>query len=135
MLNVNYLVKWFFFGYLIILVFLSWNPWILPDPNQAVGVVTWDLIDHAIAYSGLSILMMSVFKLKHSGFKLNFLVILISSMIGIFFECGQYLFTLHRQFSLFDVTANTFGALFGVLIWRFISSCTRHFFIRDNQHD
>ena len=40
--------------YLIILAFLSLNPWLHPDSSLAIGNIAWDKIDHATAYCILS---------------------------------------------------------------------------------
>jgi VanZ family protein len=113
--------------YLAVLSFLSLNPWFLPNSKQAIGVITWDLIEHALAYSLLSILMMSVFVLNGSKLMKAIVVILISGFIGIGFECGQYLFTSTRQFSFFDATANVSGTFLGVIAFYSFSSLHKIF--------
>ncbi len=118
--NKKFVMNWKLLAlYLAILSFLSLNPWLLPDSKQAIGAITWDFIDHFAAYALLSILMMSVFKLEKTSLKTTVFVILISSSIGILFECGQYWLTSTRQFSLFDALANVAGALLGVMIFWF----------------
>ena len=111
--------KWLLLSYLIILGFLSLNPWLLPDSKPAVGLITWDLLDHAAAYALLSVLMMIVFRQQFRPLVMTSIVILASSLIGVFFEYSQYWFTSVRQFSFYDAVANVFGAVLGVVIfWR-----------------
>jgi VanZ family protein len=111
--------KWLLLSYLIILGFLSLNPWLLPDPKPAVGFITWDLLDHAAAYALLSVLMMIAFRQQFRPLVVTSVVILASSLIGVLFEYSQYWFTSVRQFSFYDAVANIFGAVLGVAIfWR-----------------
>ncbi|MFI3187553.1 MAG: VanZ family protein [Methylococcaceae bacterium] len=115
--------KWLLlFCYLIILGFLSLNPWLLPDPKQAIGYVTWDLLDHAVAYGGLSMLMMLLFRQHDRPWIKVVMVILASSLTGILLEYSQAWFTLNRQFSLFDAAANVCGSVLGVLVFGFAVS-------------
>lgn len=109
-----YLKWWLLLFYLIILGFLSLNPWLLPDPNQAIGNITWDLLDHAVAYGGLSVLMMFALR-QNRPWLMTSVVILASSLTGILLEYSQYWFTLNRQFSLFDAAANVCGSVLGAL--------------------
>lgn len=100
-------------SYLIILGFLSLNPWVLPDPEPALGVITWDLLDHAGAYGLLSVLMMIAFKYQGRPLVMTAIVVFISGLVGILFEYGQYWFTSTRQFSFYDAIANVSGAVLG----------------------
>ncbi len=110
--------KWLLLSYLIILGFLSLNPWLLPDPKLAVGFITWDLLDHAVAYGLLSVLMLIAFRQQCRPLVMTSIVILTSSLIGVSFEYGQYWFTSTRQFSIYDAVANVFGAVLGVtMLW------------------
>jgi glycopeptide antibiotics resistance protein len=61
--------------------------------------------------------MITFSKLENRYFKITMLVVLISSSVGILFECGQYSLTSNRQFSYLDATANVFGALLGVMVF------------------
>ena len=108
--------KWLLF-YLIILGFLSLNPWLRPDSEQAVGSITWDLLDHALAYGLLSVLMMFAFRQQGRPLVITSIVILASSLTGVFFEYSQYWFTSNRQFSFFDAAANVCGAALGVFVF------------------
>jgi VanZ family protein len=109
--------------YLVILCFLSLNPWLLPDPRIAIGLITWDLIDHAIAYGFLSILLLSTCWNREPPLTRTALVLLTASLIGISVEYGQYWLTFTRHFSFYDTLANIFGAVLGTImfwaIWLF----------------
>lgn len=107
---------WLLF-YLIILGFLSLNPWLLPDPKQAIGFITWDLLDHAAAYGLLSGLMMLTFGRQDRPLIITSITILTSSLIGVLFEYGQYWFTSTRHFSFYDAAANVFGVVLGVVVF------------------
>lgn len=114
------LFKLLLLSYLIILGFLSLNPWVLPDPKPAMGVITWDLLDHAIAYGLLSILMMIALRQQPRPLVMTSIVVLASSLVGVLFEYGQYWLTSTRQFSFYDAVANAFGAVLGVaVLWSF----------------
>ncbi len=110
-------LKWLWLIFLIILGFLSLNPWLLPDPEQAVGFITWDLLDHAAAYSLLSVLMMLAFRQQERPWVMASIVIPVSSLIGVLLEYCQYWFTSNRQFSFFDAAANVCGAALGVIVF------------------
>lgn len=103
--------------YLLILGFLSLNPWLRPDSNQAAGFIPWDLLDHAAAYGWLSVLMMLAFKRQYRPLIMASIVITASGLIGILFEYCQYWLTSNRQFSFFDAAANVCGAVLGVIVF------------------
>ncbi len=63
----NYKTIWPVVAYLSLLAFLSLNPWLLPDPHQAIGMITWDLLDHAAAYGFLAFLLLSALKVQHEN--------------------------------------------------------------------
>lgn len=109
--------KWLWLYFLIILGFLSLNPWLRPDAAQAVGFITWDLVDHAAAYSLLSVLMMFAFRQQDRTLVMASIVIPAASLSGVFFEYCQYWFTVSRQFSFFDAVANVCGAVLGVIVF------------------
>ncbi|MDD5580114.1 MAG: VanZ family protein [Methylobacter sp.] len=114
--------------YFIALGFLSLNPWLRPDPHLAVGVVGWDLVDHAIAYGLLSILLLSTFVKQRRQLSMTLMGVLVCSLIGVMFEYSQYWFTSTRQFSFYDAIANIFGsvlgvaAFWGVKLWLFANA-------------
>lgn len=102
--------------YVTILAFLSLNPWLHPDSNLAFGSITWDKIDHAVAYGLFSLLLMSMFHKQQWVFSL--IVLLFCSFVGILIEYCQFWFTSTREFSYYDAIANVFGAVLGVaLFW------------------
>lgn len=111
------LFKWLWLVFLLILGFLSLNPWLRPDATQAVGFITWDLLDHAAAYSLLSILMMLAFRQQGRPWMMASIVIPAAGLIGVLFEYCQYWFTVSRQFSFFDAAANVCGAVLGVIVF------------------
>jgi len=110
-------LKWLWLIFLIILGFLSLNPWLRPDSNLAIGLIPWDLLDHAAAYSLLSVLMMFAFTRQKRPWVMTSIVILASGLIGVFLEYCQYWFTVNRQFSFFDAAANICGAMLGVIVF------------------
>lgn len=112
------LFKWLSLFYLVVLGFLSLNPWLRPDPNQAIGLISWDLLDHAAAYGLLSVLLMSAFIKRKRSLAMTLIVILTASLIGVLLEYGQYWFTSTRQFSFYDAAANIFGSVLGVAAFR-----------------
>lgn len=104
------------FVYLVILGFLSLNPWLLPSSALAIGSISWDKLAHAVVYAGLSLLMlMSLRNWQRPLILSMFLVLLSCSLIGVFWEYCQNWFTLKRQFSLYDIAANIFGVVLGLL--------------------
>jgi VanZ family protein len=106
--------------YLVVLVFLTLNPWLLPNPHSAVGFITWDMIDHATAYGGLSVLLMLVAIKKGPALSTTVMVVLACGLGGVFLEFCQYWFTSSRQLSLHDAVANVMGAALGATaFWSF----------------
>jgi VanZ family protein len=100
--------------YLAILGGLSLNPWLLPDPKQAIGFISWDLLDHAAAYGGLSVLLMLAIRQQNRPMAMTIGVVLVSGLTGVLFEYCQYWFTSTRHFSFSDAAANVCGAMLGV---------------------
>ena len=113
--------------YLIILAFLSLNPWVHPASSLAIGNISWDKIDHAIAYSVFSLLLMTVYRSHKPLWVASFMVLLTSPLVGVLFEYCQLWFTSTRQFSYYDVIANVFGAVLGVtLFWCYLFVAVKH---------
>jgi len=113
--------------YLIILAFLSLNPWLHPDSSLAIGNIAWDKIDHAIAYCVLSLLLMTVYKSHKPLGVVSFMVLLTSFLVGVLFEYCQFWFTSTREFSYYDAIANSFGAVLGVtLFWCYLFVAVKH---------
>jgi VanZ family protein len=103
--------------YFVVLAFLSLNPWLLPDPHQAIGTLSWDKIDHAGAYGLLSLLLMSAFRYRKQRWLVSLMVLLACFAVGGLFEYCQLWFTPTRHFSYYDALANGFGALLGVIVF------------------
>ena len=105
--------------YLSVLLFLSLNPWLRPDSaGITVGSsLTWDLIDHCVAYTGLTVMLLASCP-PHRKHPLNTFAILAAVIVlGVSIEIAQFLFTTQRQFSLLDAEANASGALMGTLLY------------------
>jgi VanZ family protein len=118
----NYLRSRLLISYLLVLVFLSLNPWLLPDSHRAFDLmITWDLIDHTIAYGFLTVLLLSiVLRERKRRFWIIALAVLASSTIGLSIEMGQFWLTSTRQFSWHDAYANAIGSFIGaVLFWAY----------------
>jgi VanZ family protein len=97
--------------YLGALAFLSLNPWIKPSAALAFAGLSWDKIDHAIAYGGLTVLLVPAFGRALKGNAPLLLAVLAASAIGLATEFCQAWFTEGRMFSYFDASANGAGAL------------------------
>ena len=106
--------------YLLLLGFLSLNPWVRPDSHQFIGVITWDLLDHAAAYGLLSILILSLTKRRKWKFVIILPAVLVSSVLGIILEFAQLWFTSTRSFSWYDAYSNIFGAVIGAIVYWYI---------------
>ncbi|QFY42046.1 hypothetical protein F6R98_04900 [Candidatus Methylospira mobilis] len=105
--------------YLSVLLFLSLNPWLRPDPAGVAddSSLTWDFIDHCLAYAGLTIMLLASCP-SHRKHPLNTLAVLAAVIVlGFSIEIAQFLFTTRRQFSLLDAEANASGALVGTLLY------------------
>jgi VanZ family protein len=99
--------------YIIIVVFLSLNPWLKPDSSEAFGFLTWDMIAHAGAYGGLAMVLMLALIRRGTGLTITALVILVCGLSGILMEYCQSWFTITRQLSMHDAVANFMGAVLG----------------------
>ena len=113
--------------YLATLAFLSLNPWLRPSGGDAFGEIAWDKVDHAMAYGGLTVLLIAALGKTLRGYWLPLAAILVSAALGAFMEYCQAWFTETRQFSVVDAYANGVGAIFGALefglfqfVWRII---------------
>ena len=115
--------------YLAALGFLSLNPWFKPSGEAAFGGVAWDKFDHAIAYGGLTVLLLLSFTRTPRGAAPALWAILAASGLGILTEFCQAWFTDSRMFSYLDASANSVGAVLGAAaLWSFrsLSSRFRH---------
>lgn len=104
---------WLLTAYLAVLAFLSLNPWLRPSSEPVAGFLTWDKVDHAIAYAGLAILATLGLRERIKGWALPVLVLLLSAAIGVLIEFCQSWLTTSRTFSYYDAYANGCGALLG----------------------
>ncbi len=118
---------WPILACLVLVSFLSLNPWVLPDPQQAIGIVTWDLLDHAAAYAILAFLMLSVWINPAHKLISTLLVVMLSSIFGFLLELGQFWLTSVRHFSFSDAYANVFGSWVGVAAFWCFRMISRRF--------
>ncbi|MGZ8215845.1 VanZ family protein [Methylomagnum sp.] len=105
--------KQLLFLYLLILAFLSLNPWVRPSDAKALGFVAWDKISHALAYGLLTILINFAFPKQARGRYSLIISIVTAAGIGIFAEYCQAWLTSTRSFSWLDASANGLGAVTG----------------------
>lgn len=113
--------------YFVILAFLSLNPWVHPDSSLAIGNIAWDKIDHVAAYCLLSLLLMWAYGFHKQQRMVSLMILLTSSLAGVFFEYCQLWFTSTREFSYYDAAANVFGAVLGVLLfWCYLFVAKKH---------
>lgn len=108
-----FLSQWLLGLYLAALGFLSLNPWIKPSPEPALGLVPSDLLDHAVAYAGLAVLMLLALRRWMDGARWAVSALLLPALIGFFYEFCQGWLTESRTFSYDDACANAVGALLG----------------------
>lgn len=109
--------KQLLFLYLLILAFLSLNPWVRPSDAKALGFVAWDKISHAAAYGLLTILIIFAHSKPARGISSIIIAIVAAASIGIFAEYCQAWFTSTRNFSWLDASANSLGAVTGAIIY------------------
>ena len=104
--------------YMVILAFMSLNPWLRPDSGPAIGNIEWDKLEHATAYCTMFLLFMLIYKSHSRPGVVSFRVLLACSLVGILLEYCQLWLTSNRMFSYGDAGANVFGALLGMaLFW------------------
>lgn len=106
--------------YLLILGFLSLNPWILPVSTNSI--FSPDKLDHAFAYGGLTIIVFFCLTISRNAYGKNsarawMVAILISSLFGVLVEVAQSLFTRNRVGSVDDALANIIGAVIGYIFY------------------
>ncbi len=84
------------------------------------GVAHSDKIAHFIAYAGFSLVWsFYFFKAKEYSFLKSVQVSLLWSIFfGVLMEFCQWFFTNYRQFDYYDMLANSFGTLIGLLIFK-----------------
>jgi VanZ family protein len=99
------------FSYTIFIIFISVIP---VPPKQYLVFSGSDKVVHFLAYISLAFLAVNTFKIKDK--KIRYLkVFLYCFFVGFFIECIQY-FIPCRRFELFDILANSLGALTGALV-------------------
>jgi len=86
-----------------------------------------DKIGHFIAYAGFAFVWGFFFvKSKKYNLKKSIgLSLLWSVFFGVLMECCQWFFTNYRQFDYYDMLANTFGAVLGLLLFGIIFVFTK----------
>jgi VanZ family protein len=107
--------------YMAALIFLSLNPWVRPSSEPAVGWISWDKIDHAIAYAILAVIVILALQreIRGSGL-LTVIAAFFAAATGVLLEFCQSWLTETRNFSPFDAYVNGLGAAIGVAgFWSF----------------
>lgn len=111
--------------YLLVLGFLSLNPWLRPVTRP--GMLSPDKFDHALAYGGLAVILYAVLRIRllRHGPQAWLAALLGASAIGVLVEIAQTLFTTNRTGSIEDAVANVIGAAFGLVAYRIVSLLLR----------
>lgn len=81
-----------------------------------VSIPGKDKTVHFIFYFVFILLWFLALKKKSKLKFFNFILILFAVLFGIAMELLQSLVTINRQADFYDILANTFGAIFGILI-------------------
>jgi len=86
-------------------------------PNLNVwDIVGFDKLGHFVFYA-IFVVLWCMAKCRKNPKKLNF-IIFFTIFFGIFIECLQLYMSKGRLFEFGDVIANTFGVLFGVILFK-----------------
>lgn len=106
--------------YLLLLGFLSLNPWVRPVSTNEI--LSPDKLEHALAYGGMSIIVFFCLASSRSGYWCDTLrawvvALSVSMLIGILVEIVQSLFTSNRTGSVEDAVANAIGAVLGYVFY------------------
>jgi len=106
--------------YLLVLGFLSLNPWVRPASRD--DIFSPDKVEHALAYGGLAIIVFFCLTKSGNGYirhasRAWIAAMFISALIGIFLEVAQSLFTYNRTGSVEDAVANAIGAGLGYVAY------------------
>ncbi|MDX8400430.1 MAG: VanZ family protein [Gallionellaceae bacterium] len=109
--------------YLLVLGFLSLNPWIRPVSTNEIS--SPDKLSHAFAYGGLTIIIFLCFaQSRHGNFRNSartwIAAISIAVLFGVAIELAQSLFTVNRAGSLEDAIANAIGAGLGYVAYNMV---------------
>jgi len=91
----------------------------LPQPLPAIPILSFDKVLHIIEYAVFGLLAVRAFKYStqkmfYESFKI--LALLLTILYGVSDEVHQ-LFVPSRQFSVFDIAADTIGGMLGVLLY------------------
>jgi VanZ family protein len=89
----------------------------IPDISPFVG---FDKLVHICLYLGFAWLLCWALHAERKSSN-YFLVLLICILLGLIMETFQFLMHEGRSFELFDVFANTSGAIVGLIIYNWIS--------------
>ncbi|EIJ43853.1 putative integral membrane protein [Beggiatoa alba B18LD] len=106
--------------YLLVLVFLSLNPWVKPAANDIITGLSWDKLEHAFAYTLFAYLLFLTSMTYNVAFSTgSFLSILfVVAGLGGLLEIAQSTLTQTRSGSWDDAMANALGALLGCTLYR-----------------
>lgn len=103
--------------YLLVLLFLSLNPWL--RPASTASLLSPDRLDHALAYGGLAVILYLCLQNSIIDSGSAWIVALLAAIAaGILIELAQTLFTPHRSGSFADAVANAIGAGLGYMAFR-----------------
>lgn len=93
-----------------------------PLPQIDIGISHIDLVAHTFFYSMFAILLGRAFELrgKNNKVKFAFLVVLVSTLFGLFIEWYQS-YIPGRDASVLDGIANLGGAIIGVFIYLLVN--------------
>lgn len=106
--------------YLLVLGFLSLNPWVRPASRDEI--FSPDKVEHALAYGGLAIIVFFCLIKSRNDYIRNtarawIAAMFISALIGILLEVAQSLFIYNRTGSVEDSVANAIGAGLGYVAY------------------
>lgn len=103
--------------YLLVLLFLSLNPWLRPASDASL--LSPDKLDHALAYGGLAVILYLCLRKNIADFRNAWIAALLAAIAaGALIELTQALFTHHRSGSFADAAANAIGAGLGYMAFR-----------------
>lgn len=104
-----------------------------PSIEKRIYFPNADKIVHCSFYIGFVIVWFRYLVFKNYITTKNKVYLVLSAIVfGILIEIGQSVFTTTRQADIWDVVANTFGSLIGILFVNFISKWTPQKDMTDN---
>lgn len=120
--------KWFWHAvlvlYLLVLLFLSLNPWL--RPTSTASLLSPDRLDHALAYGGLAVILYLCLQKSIIDSGRSWIAALLTAIsVGVLIELAQTLFTHHRSGSFADAAANAIGAGLGYMVFRLFKFIAR----------